>query len=69
MNDEILEELKKAVDDLYEQGYIAGFGSDRDRWIEIYAKAMLEISKGGEFGDKLIFECDDSLPANMNMVN
>ena len=68
-NENILEEFKKAIDDLYEQGYICGFGSDRDKWLDVYAKAMVEISKGADFNDNLIFACDDSLPTNMNALN
>lgn len=63
------EEFKKIVEDIYEQGYICGFGNDRAKWIEIYAKAMLEISKGRKFNDQLIFDCDSDLPTNMNEVH
>ncbi len=69
MNDEIIEEFKKAIDEIYEQGYIVGFGTNRDKWITVYAKVMLEVSKGEEFCDQLMFACDDDLPTNMNEVN
>lgn len=69
MDDEILEEYKKIVSDIYEQGYILGFGTDRDKWVTVYARAMMQISQGAEFTDKLIFECDDAIPKNMNEVH
>jgi len=42
MTDKTLDEFKKIADDIYEQGYICDFGANRDKWITIYAKAMLE---------------------------
>lgn len=69
MTNKILDEFKKAIDDIYEQGYIAGFGTDRDKWITVYAKVMIEIANGEEFTDQLMFACDDDLPTNMNILN
>lgn len=65
-NEKIIAEFKKAIDDIYEQGYICGFSANREKWVGVYAKAMAEIANGEEFCDELIFACDDDLPKNMN---
>lgn len=69
MTEKTLEELKKIAEELYEQGYICGFGTNREIWIEVYAKAMLEITKGAEFTDELLFSCDDRIPKSYNEVH
>ena len=68
-NEKIIEEFKKIVEDIYEQGYICGFSANREKWVGVYAKAMAEIANGEEFGDKLLFACDDSIPTNMSGVH
>ncbi len=53
------QEMIKAVNAIYEQGYICGINDNK--WFEAFAKALIMVANGKEFTDALVDDCFDEI--------